>query len=497
MRKRFDTQLGFGQTPIDDVIIPLKSRDELPPVLAGLQWIFKTSEVSHEIFELLEAKVSGDKQDTGRPGMDLWHILVLGVVRLGLGCDYDRLEHIANHDGLVRQIMGLPSFGGEQQFHHKTISDNICHVDAEVLEKINSIVVQHGRSTLKTNGRSTVEDKLNIKVDSYVLESNVHYPTDCNLLWDAARKCIELLSQLQAKLDLPGWRKGQLWKKQIKAAMRACERTASKGGANKDQRVLETAQSYLDKACALEEKVNQCIEELKTMPLSVNEFSTLQRIGYFHDMLILHIGLVDQRLVRKETIAHDEKVFSLFEPHTELIKKGKTMPPVEFGHRLLVASEQHGLIVDYKVMHGGSESAEIVPVADRLLNRFGEGTIASLSTDRGFSSAADRELLELYIEQVIMPKKGRRTKADSERESGKKWTSLKNKHSAVESDINCLEHHGLNRCPDKGLRGYERYVGLGILAYNLHKIGAGQLAQADAAEEKQRKRKRRPKKKAA
>ena len=104
MRKRFDTQLGFGQTPIDDVIIPLKSRDELPPVLAGLQWIFKTSEVSHEIFELLEAKVSGDKQDTGRPGMDLWHILVLGVVRLGLGCDYDRLEHIANHDGLVRQL---------------------------------------------------------------------------------------------------------------------------------------------------------------------------------------------------------------------------------------------------------------------------------------------------------------------------------------------------------------------------------------------------------
>ena len=493
MRKRFDAQIGFGQTPIEAVILPLKSRDELPPVLAGLQWIFKTSEVSQEIFELLEAKISADKQDTGRPGMDLWHILVLGVVRLGLGCDYDRLEHIANHDGLVRQIMGLPSFGGEQQFHHKTISDNICQIDAEVLEKINSIVVRHGRSTLKKNGRPTGEEKLNVKVDSYVLDSNVHYPTDCNLLWDGARKCIELLGQLHAKLDLPGWRKGKLWKKQIKTAMRACERTASRGGANKDQRVLETAQSYLDKAYALEEKVHQSIEDLKAMPLSVTEFASLQRIGYFHDMLILHIGFVDHRLVRKETIAHDEKIFSLFEPHTELIKKGKTMPPVEFGHRLLVATEQHGLIIDYKVMLGGSESAEIVPVADRLLNRYGEDFIASLSTDRGFSSATDRELLELYIEQVIMPKKGRRTKADTARESAKKWKSLNNKHSAVESDINCLEHHGLNRCPDKGLIGYERYVGLGILAYNLHKIGAGQLAQAAAAEE----RKRKPKKKAA
>ena len=149
MRKRFDAQVGLGQTPIEEVILPLKSRDELPPVLAGLQWIFKTPEVNQEIFDLLEEKIIGDKQDTGRPGMDLWHVLVLGVVRLGLGCDYDRIEHIANYDGLVRQIMGLPSFGGEEHFHHKTISDNICHIDAEMLEKINTIVVRHGRETLK------------------------------------------------------------------------------------------------------------------------------------------------------------------------------------------------------------------------------------------------------------------------------------------------------------------------------------------------------------
>ncbi len=495
MRKRFDAQISLGQTPIEDVIVPLKSRDELPPVLAGLQWIFKTSEISEEIFALLEDKISGGKQDTGRPGMDLWHVLVLGTVRLGLGCDYDRLEHIANNDRLVREIMGLPSFASDQQFHHKTISDNISHIDAEVLAKINGIVVQHGRGTLKKAGKSTGEEKLNVKVDSYVFETNVHHPTDCNLLWDAGRKCIELLSQLHDKHDISGWRKAKLWKSQIKAAMRTCERTASRGGPNKDQRVLETAQSYLDKAYALEEKVHQSIERLKVIPLSVKELEALQRISYFHDMLILHIGLVDRRLVHNETIAHDEKIFSLFEPHTELIKKGKIRPPVEFGRRLLLATEQHGLIVDYKVMQGGSESAEIVPLADRLLNRFGDNFIASLSTDRGFSSVADRELLELYIDQVIMPKKGRRTKADTERESAKQWKNLKNKHSAVESDINSLEHHGLDRCPDKGLSGYERYVGLGILAYNLHKIGAGIIEQTAAAEE--RKRKSKLKKKAA
>jgi len=268
MRKRFDAQIGLGQTPIENVTIPLISRDELPPVLRGLQWIFKTSEVNQEIFELLEGKIIGDKQDTGRPGMDLWHILVLAVVRLGLGCDYDRLEHIANYDGLVREIMGLPSFGGgEQQFHHKTISDNICHIDAEVLEKINAIVVQHGRKTFKKSGKGK-EEKLEIKTDSYVLESNVHYPTDCNLLWDAARKCVELLGRLHEKLDLPGWRKGKYWKRQVKNAKRACVRAASGGGGGKADRMLKSAQGYLHKAYALEEKVNQCVEELKGQPLS-------------------------------------------------------------------------------------------------------------------------------------------------------------------------------------------------------------------------------------
>ncbi|MFT5191767.1 MAG: IS5 family transposase, partial [Verrucomicrobiales bacterium] len=78
MRKRFDLQIELGQPSIESVIIPLNSRDELPPIIAGLQWIFKTPEINEQIFALLERQIVGDKQDTGRPGMDLWHILVLG-----------------------------------------------------------------------------------------------------------------------------------------------------------------------------------------------------------------------------------------------------------------------------------------------------------------------------------------------------------------------------------------------------------------------------------
>src|SRR5437867_3508625 len=82
MRRRFDVQLALGQIPIERVRIPLKSRDELPPILAGLQWIFQTPEINEQVLALLESKVLAGKRATGRPGLDLWPILVLGVVRL-------------------------------------------------------------------------------------------------------------------------------------------------------------------------------------------------------------------------------------------------------------------------------------------------------------------------------------------------------------------------------------------------------------------------------
>ncbi len=150
MRKRFETQLSLEQLAIEKVVIPLKSRDELPPTLAGLQWIFSTPEINEQIFDLLEKKVIAGKKHTGRPGMDLWQILVLGVCRMALDCNYDRLEDMANHHSLLRQIMGLPTVGGESsKFHYKTLCENVCHVDEELLEKINEIVVQHGRKALK------------------------------------------------------------------------------------------------------------------------------------------------------------------------------------------------------------------------------------------------------------------------------------------------------------------------------------------------------------
>ena len=173
-------------------------------------------------------------------------------------------------------------------------------------------------------------------------------------------------------------------------------------------------------------------------------------------MLDKHLDLVQRRLLQEETIPAHEKVFSLFEPHTEWIQKGKQCPNVELGHRLLIATDPHQLIQDYDVPVGGADVDQSLPVADRLLGRYGVGSLARLSFDKGFTRAQDRELLSLYGPTVVMPKRGKKNAAELERESGKKFVALRQQPSAVESEINRLEHHGLNRCLDVGLHGYLR-----------------------------------------
>src|SRR5688572_20653577 len=308
MRRRFDVQLALGQIPIERVRIPLKSRDELPPILAGLQWIFQTPAINEQVFALLESKVLAGKKATGRPGLDLWHILVLGVVRLGLDCDYDRLEDLANHHTLLRQILGVPPLPGvnEKLFHYKTLSENVCHLDEQLLAEINAVIAQAGRNVFKKK-----DEPIRAKTDSFVLETNVHFPTDLNLLWDAQRKCLDLLCPLISQHEVPGWRKAKAWRRKLKSQMIGLTRLASGGGPNKEQRRRAAAEEYVQDSYRFEEKVFAAV---KALPAPQNPVEMMQRLTleYFHDMFIKQLDLVERRWLREEKIPHAEKIFSLF-----------------------------------------------------------------------------------------------------------------------------------------------------------------------------------------
>ena len=481
MRKPFNPQPGLNVIPIEKILLPLKSRDELPPILAGLQWIWTHPTLKQAIFVLLEAKIVAGKKATGRPGMELWQILVLGVVRLGLDADWDRLEHMANFDTLLRQMLGVSetSWGAEAKvFNHQTLRDNVALVDEPLLQEINALVAAGGREVFRKKEGAPVE-ALAIKVDTYVLETDVHFPTDLNLLWDAGRKCVDLIEKYRDQFGyaLPHWRKAKDWRRRLKGLERITSKTIHGGGANKEARVHRAVREYLQAAQELSAKVSGSLLGLCEQAVQAEHWEGL---AYFHGMLDKHRDLVERRLLREEKIPAAEKIFSLFEPHTEWIAKGKTRPAVELGHRLLVATDQHHLIQDYDVPVGQTDVDQSVGVADRLLGRYGEGSISSMSFDKGFTRAEDRALLSLYIPEVVMPKRGKKTTEEAARESEKKFVALRRAHSAVESDINALEHHGLNRCLDVGLEGYLRYVGYGVLAFNLHQIGRELLEQQRA-----------------
>lgn len=486
MRQRFEQQMNLRTVAIADVKFPLRSRDELPPVLKALQYIFITRELNEKVFHLLEQKICKNKKQTGRKGMDLWHILVLAVVRHTLSTNWDRLEHLANYDQLVREILGVHSTGFNDdkiEFPYQSILDNVQLIDEELLRQINLLIVEAGYSLLKKKE----QEALKLKTDSYVLETNIHFPTDLNLLYDCLRKCLDMIEKLQDQTGLTGWRKIKHIRKTIKSTFRATSHQVFKG--KKEEQKKQSVKQYLQQAGELVQRLEYVINNYsvttENIPAAVILLTSLE---HYKKYAVKFIDLTQRRLIKDEVIPAEEKIYSIFEPHTEWISKGKLNKKVELGHLLLITTDQHHFIVDYKIMENEKDPAQIKSLTDRIQQNFAGRKISSHSFDKGFYSKANLEILQqVNIEQVILPKKGKLNKEEKQKESTKRFKQLRYAHSAIESNINMLEHHGLNRCADRGLHGYKRYVGLSVLAYNLHILGNCLIEQEKQKEEKRQK----------
>ncbi len=489
MRQRFEQQMSLRTVPIWDVKFSLKSRDELPPVLMALQYIFVTPALNEKVFELLEKRICSDKKKTGRKGMDLWHILVLAVVRHACGTNWDTLETWSNHHELVRRVMGVHATAFMEdkkiEFNYQTILDNVSLIDEDLLQQINLLVVGAGHKLVKKKEG----EALQLKTDSYALETNVHFPTDLNLLWDSLRKCLDMVETLQKLSSLKGWRKIKNIRKVLKSQFRATSQKVFKG--RDEHQKKQSVKDYLRQAKALEEKV---AEMIKNLPIVIDKEVQVQTIiaqlMKYKNYVTKFTNQIERRLLKGEVIPAEEKIFSIFEEHTEWLTKGKLNKKVELGHLLLVSSDQYHFIVDYKVMEKQRDASQVGGLCERIKDHYPDKTIKSHSFDKGFWSKENLATLQgAQIQQVVLPKKGRHNKEDKERESGADYKKLRNAHSAVESNINMLEHHGLNRCMDKGLDGYKRCTGLSVLACNLHILGNA-LKEKKLAEEQRRQKRR-------
>jgi len=470
MRHTKIPQMKLGEIPIADININLKSRDDIPPLLLGLQCIYTTPVLREAVFAILEKNILTDiDHQNGRPGMDLWTILVLGVLRVNLNWDYDRLEEMVNNHKTIRKMLGHGSFEDDYEYKLQTLKDNVSLLTPEIAEKINQVVVQAGHSLVKKKD----EEELRGRCDSFVVETNVHYPTDINLLFDAMRKVISLIASLSTICELTGWRQSNHNIKIVKKLFRKAQklkRSTSKDPEKKELRekvIIEAHQKYINVAGGFLEKVRETFGDVKGGgALAMALVMELERYLVHADR---QIDQIRRRVVDGEKIPHNEKVFSIFEEHTEWISKGKAGVPVELGLKVCVLEDQHGFILHHQVMQ--NETDEQVAVAMIKQAKQYYTSLTSCSFDKGFHSPANQKDLLEHLDFVVLPRKGRLSKKDKKREYSKEFISARYQHSAVESAINALEVHGLDRCLDHGIDGFKRYVALAVLSRNIQQLG--------------------------
>ena len=487
MRKVIDLQMEIWKKDIANIEFDLQSRDEIPKLLMGLQHIYRTAPIRKKVFEVLKQIVPKKSYETGRPGMDLWKILVLGTLRLNCNWDYDKVHEMANNHCKLRDMLGHSKTDFDSQYALQTIRDNVALLTPAILDEINQIVVKAGHSIISPNK----DPQLRGSCDSFVVETDVHYPTDTNLLFDAMRKMISLIAIICSEIGITAWRQSHhniLKVKRLLRGIQKLKRSTSKDEAKKqkrDQFIVAEHQNYIDVCQSLLLKAKETIRILRELGiLSVAQDLRLSTVEEYIRHAERQIDQIHRRVVLGEKIAHEEKVFSIFESHTEWISKGKAGVPQELGLGVCVHKDQYGFILHHRVMQQQTDDKVAVVMIQETKERF--ENLAGCSFDRGFYSPDNKSRLTNILDYIILPKKGRLSAKDKQIEHSEEFIETRRKHSAVESSINALENHGLDRCLDHGLHGFERYVALSVLARNLQILGH-LLQQKELKKQKRRK----------
>ena len=310
-----------------------------------------------------------------------------------------------------------------------------------------------------------------------MVETDVHFPTDINLLFDSIRKVVTLISRLCGELDLKGWRNSADNIKKVKKLFhkaRKLKHSNSKDDVKMVQKKEQIKKAHLAYICLVEfylDRSDYILDELKKRgSLGMVALIRILEIEGYIDHAYRQIDQIRRRVINDESIPHNEKVFSIFEEHTEWISKGKAGVAQELGLKVCILEDQYGFILHHRVMQEESDDKVAVGMVIETKQKY--SNLRSCSFDKGFHSPANQKRLRELLDFVILPKKGKLSKSDKLVEHSEEFIAGRHRHSAVESAINGLENHGLDRCLDHGLDGFKRYVSFAVLARNIEKLGA-------------------------
>jgi transposase, IS5 family len=390
------------------------------------------------------------------------------------------LKHMRNwsYQELAREVRAnlvyreFTRIGGGKVPDDKTMGRLGRQLGPEVIQKVHERVVAIAQEKKVVSGRK-------MRVDTTVVETNIHYPTDSSLLGDGTRVLTRAMKKI-AKLAGEAGAKLRDRSRSIKYRILEIGR-ASRNKTEKGQEKLKAAYKKLleltSRVVGQAKRYSQEIAGGVKRPKKKVDKAVLQRARQALDTMIPLVQQVMQQTrvrVFKGNTHAEGKLLSVFEPNTEVIRKGKASKPTEFGKMAKIQEAENQIVTRYEVFdQRPSDSDLLVPAIEEHQRQLG-CTPRVVAADAGFFSAANETAAEkLGVKRVSIPSHSTKSEQRKKRQKTRWFKTAQKWRTGCEGRISVLKRrHGLNRCRYKGSAGIQRWVGLGVIADNLINIGS-------------------------
>ncbi|MCA9131419.1 MAG: ISNCY family transposase, partial [Planctomycetales bacterium] len=400
MRESIPEQGRLDCTSVGNLPLNLNCRDELIPIIAALKHLYSDRARCSQIMKLIESDVNGTaSKNHGRRGIGHWQILVLAAVRLGCDFDYDHLHNLAEEHLTLRRIMGIGDWE-EVRFSRTQIRDNLCKLSASTVESISHVVVDAGHEIVP-------EAIKRQRADSTVVETNIHYPTESSLIFDGVRKIIELCVRLHEEYDITGWRQHAHLVKQVKKSNRNIARIVARKGGGYKERLKSEYSTLLNRAGTVIQRAKETCEIMESdFELPLQTIGLLASIRNFISLTLQVCNTATRRVLNDENVPNKDKLFSIFEPHTQLYRRGKAGVPNQYGRLVLFFEDGAGFITHHHVMPRDAQDVDVATEQTMALQKRMDGQVEAVSFDRGFHSPANQAELPNIVPNVCLPMPG-------------------------------------------------------------------------------------------
>lgn len=406
----------------------------------------------------------------GREGTPAEVVLRMLILKHLHDWSFDELEQEVRANLVYRAFTRI---GVDAVPDAKTILKIAKALGPEVITDLHQRVVDVAKRAGVTHGRR-------FRIDTTVVETNVHYPTDSTLLQDGVR----VLTRAMQRAAAPGTgrvrnRLRQVTRLGLAISLQARTPKTRDAMIQSYRRLMATTRAVLRDAATIIRRTGQQLRTA-TAPTAHRLRHTRQQVQQTRPLVERVLAQTRARLFGGDTHVPD-KVLSVFEPHTEAIRKGKIAKPTEFGKLVTIQESEHQIVTAFEVHAERPPDVHLwTPALDRHQKIFGRAP--DLATgDKGFSSAAnERAASDRGVRRVVLPARGRKSPARRTHERQRWFRRGQRWRTGCEGRISVLKRrHGLRRCRYHGHDGMHRWVGLGVIADNL--INVGTLLERRAA----------------